>query len=495
MGRKTNSISLRLKKTNKDYIHCMYGDILYSHIFKNSLKMQKTYIDIFKTIDIPCPQLSLTGGYKKLNLYVLYLDPRSRAFLSEKYNIKTRFYKKTNVLKNIPKNTNFENKMSNILKKAGELLRESAHLSIFGGVTVEGGTISSIKKKISTKKHGLHFTRSQFHPNLFLDIEKKERSFENSYIHNGALGISSLKTLGYKQNFKSTNYDDIHTSGVKKNGGHGFLQKYLQNRFLETDFSTRKNILSTYTHLQNCYPSRFFVEKDICSAFLKVDVNRFFFEFYKYGAFLGLASLIKNKHIFFGQNSKCFPVKFKTSLLYKTPPFKILNTYRKNIDSKILDPFYIKNLCNSLKKGWGNRVSNTFIKSTNEKACALFLAHYVSYFLERKVLFRHIKQQLSISLSSFPLYKKRKKRGLDTYALRFYRCAQKLTLPVGIRICCSGRVGSRSKKAQRSRKDTYMWGETGLHVFSNMLDFAKTYAETSFGTVGIKVWVCYRKVS
>ena len=60
----------------------------------------------------------------------------------------------------------------------------------------------------------------------------------------------------------------------------------------------------------------------------------------------------------------------------------------------------------------------------------------------------------------------------------------------GIRISCSGRVGGRSKKAQRSRKDTFMWGETGLHVFSSDLDFAKTHAETAFGVVGVKVWVC-----
>ncbi len=62
----------------------------------------------------------------------------------------------------------------------------------------------------------------------------------------------------------------------------------------------------------------------------------------------------------------------------------------------------------------------------------------------------------------------------------------------GIRVMCSGRVGGKSKKAQRSKIQNFKYGETSLHVFSSKIDFKSKNAFTSFGTLGIKVWICYR---
>jgi small subunit ribosomal protein S3 len=62
----------------------------------------------------------------------------------------------------------------------------------------------------------------------------------------------------------------------------------------------------------------------------------------------------------------------------------------------------------------------------------------------------------------------------------------------GFRITYSGRLGGRSKKAQRSRQKTFQWGKTSSHVFSSKLSFASKSALTKFGKVGIKVWVCYK---
>lgn len=61
----------------------------------------------------------------------------------------------------------------------------------------------------------------------------------------------------------------------------------------------------------------------------------------------------------------------------------------------------------------------------------------------------------------------------------------------GVRIACSGRVASRSKKAQKARRESIQWGETSLNVFSESVYFAGKSAQTTFGKIGVKVWICY----
>ena len=105
-------------------------------------------------------------------------------------------------------------------------------------------------------------------------------------------------------------------------------------------------------------------------------------------------------------------------------------------------------------------------KTKNEKKSALFIVEQIIYFLQKRVPFSKIKQQLWRE-SRFKYMK-------------------------GLRITYSGRLGGRSKKAQRSRQKTFQWGKTSSHVFSSKLSFASKSALTKFGKVGIKVWLCYK---
>ena len=105
-------------------------------------------------------------------------------------------------------------------------------------------------------------------------------------------------------------------------------------------------------------------------------------------------------------------------------------------------------------------------KTKDEKKSALFIVEQIIYFLQKRVPFGKIKQQLW--------------RELQFQYMK------------GFRITYSGRLGGRSKKAQRSRKKTFQWGKTSSHVFSSKLSFASKSALTKFGKVGIKVWVCYK---
>ena len=58
----------------------------------------------------------------------------------------------------------------------------------------------------------------------------------------------------------------------------------------------------------------------------------------------------------------------------------------------------------------------------------------------------------------------------------------------GIRLVCSGRFG----KVEMARTESWKWGETPLHTFSEKIDYACTTAMTRYGKIGIKVWVCYK---
>ena len=114
----------------------------------------------------------------------------------------------------------------------------------------------------------------------------------------------------------------------------------------------------------------------------------------------------------------------------------------------------------------GSSVKLVPFQVSTEKQSALFLAQEVVYFLEKRVSFRKIKDQILKELKSSKIIK-------------------------GVRITCSGRVGGKSKKAQKAKTETFKQGETSLGVFSSKIDFAQKSALTSFGLIGVKVWICF----
>ena len=114
----------------------------------------------------------------------------------------------------------------------------------------------------------------------------------------------------------------------------------------------------------------------------------------------------------------------------------------------------------------GSSVKLVPFQVSTERQSALFLAQEVVYFLEKRVPFRKIKDQILKELKGSKIIK-------------------------GVRITCSGRVGGKSKKAQKAKTETVKQGQTSLGVFSSRIDFAQKSALTSFGLIGVKVWICF----
>jgi small subunit ribosomal protein S3 len=55
----------------------------------------------------------------------------------------------------------------------------------------------------------------------------------------------------------------------------------------------------------------------------------------------------------------------------------------------------------------------------------------------------------------------------------------------GIRISCSGRLGG----AEIARSEWYREGRVPLHTLRAMIDYAKAEAITTYGVIGLKVWI------
>jgi len=56
---------------------------------------------------------------------------------------------------------------------------------------------------------------------------------------------------------------------------------------------------------------------------------------------------------------------------------------------------------------------------------------------------------------------------------------------LGIRVQCAGRLGG----AEMSRREGYHEGRVPLHTLRADIDFARATAHTTFGCVGVKVWI------
>jgi len=56
----------------------------------------------------------------------------------------------------------------------------------------------------------------------------------------------------------------------------------------------------------------------------------------------------------------------------------------------------------------------------------------------------------------------------------------------GIRICLSGRLGG----SEMSRTETFREGRVPLHTLRADIDYAMVEAKTTYGKIGVKVWIC-----
>ena len=60
----------------------------------------------------------------------------------------------------------------------------------------------------------------------------------------------------------------------------------------------------------------------------------------------------------------------------------------------------------------------------------------------------------------------------------------------GVRIAVAGRLGG----AEMARRDQYKEGRIPLHTLRADIDYATAMAQTTYGSIGVKVWICKGEV-
>lgn len=78
-----------------------------------------------------------------------------------------------------------------------------------------------------------------------------------------------------------------------------------------------------------------------------------------------------------------------------------------------------------------------------------------------------------------------------------YRRAIKMAIQSTMRVGAEGikvRISGRLNGAEMARSEEYKDGRTPLHTFRADIDYALTEAQTIYGKIGIKVWICKGEV-
>jgi small subunit ribosomal protein S3 len=120
----------------------------------------------------------------------------------------------------------------------------------------------------------------------------------------------------------------------------------------------------------------------------------------------------------------------------------------------------IDKLKEELSKMTGKEIYVDIIEIKQPETDAQLVAENIALQLERRVSFRRAMKKTVQTAKDF---------GAD-----------------GIKIRCAGRLGG----AELARVETYHWGRVPLHTLRANIDYGFAEANTVYGKLGIKCWVC-----
>ena len=119
----------------------------------------------------------------------------------------------------------------------------------------------------------------------------------------------------------------------------------------------------------------------------------------------------------------------------------------------------VENLRKALEKMTGKKVNINIVEIKKPELEAILVGESVAAALEKRIAFR---------------------RAMKQTVTRTMRMGAE-----GIKIMCSGRLGG----AEIARTEWYVEGKVPLHTLRADIDYAFTEANTTYGKIGIKVWI------
>ena len=447
MGQKVNPISLRLEKTNRHFDSCWYDDYNYTDLLLQDLKIKNHLKTVLDQIQYPEGRVLIENLPKKTNINLFYYNPtnsrRKKNIRFQLQNFKENkrkdnrntFYKNKNIIRfqpGIEKKEFWKNSL-NLLdyRFFGRDFNDSAKKptkTTRKKLSIPLG-FSGGNEKLNNFQLKEYKSLNQDFPLFIKKTKGKLEQREGQYC-----GVPSL-SVNFKRIFNPFLNTLSYKSGTLYNINKLFLQFILYT-------PKNKEIGGKWER------ERFFVRYHICFFYCKFLQNKKYTLYNTLYAILSLSNPVKS-----------FQKNTETSLSFFHKNFP-KNFYSGN-------QIYKSHLECSLSKQYHNLFNLFFFRSLIGKQGANLLVQEIIYYLERKIPFRRIKTSL---LREIPQY----------------------TCIKGIRINCSGRVGGRSKKAQRSKTQSVKIGQSSLGVFSCKIDFACKSAKTRFGLIGVKVWICYQ---
>ena len=471
MGQKVNPISLRLEKTNRHFDSCWYDDYNYTDLVLQDLKIKSYFKTVLNQIQYPEARLLIENLPKRTNVNLFYYNPtRSR----QKKNVRFQLQNFKETKKNRYTSQNIIRCQQVAQTKRKEEWKNC--LTRFDLRLLEG----RLANPANIQKNPPLRARPQL---------KEHKTTTSSIPHLGPkTGGEPLATFLFDKNKNpqqiiettfSKKTDEVQTDALSRSKDSlirasldvnlaGPLHPFLSPLDYKSGNSYNVNRLVLdfvlYTgkpsFLRNPSPINPYDNPSILQRWVR---ERFFVRYllsFFYCKFLQNKRYTLNNTLY-GINTLYNPALPKTGSLFANP--------QKRMPSGLYtgNRGYKSRLESLLSERYKTFFSIGFFRSLIAKQGATLLVQEIIYYLERKVPFRRIKTSL---LREIPQYKRIK----------------------GIRISCSGRVGGRSKKAQRSKTQSVKIGVTSLGVFSSKIDFACKSAHTRFGLIGVKVWVCYQ---
>jgi small subunit ribosomal protein S3 len=119
----------------------------------------------------------------------------------------------------------------------------------------------------------------------------------------------------------------------------------------------------------------------------------------------------------------------------------------------------VENLCRELEAITGRKISVNVIEVKNPELNATIVGQAIAEQLSKRASFRRtMKQSCEAAMNA----------GAK-----------------GVKIICSGRLGG----AEMSRSETQMLGSIPLHTLDANVDYTIATSKTTYGTIGVKVWI------
>lgn len=515
MSQKTNPISLRLQNSNKHFESCWYSDFFYDQVLGDEIQLRIYIEDLLYQAGRTKMLPSIQSQYKRYCTLFFLLDQRAERHKREfslklsRESVEQVSLPRTKLLPNNNKVCiSVEDRL--LFIKAQDILRQ--------------GSLSQKKRYKNLIEEGIRRKRSGFTQNGIQE-----------YIYNYAIKGSSLEVL-FLSGLSSTKllnkerhdfYNSIINPGLKQSTS-ARLADY--NRGINTFFINSKSFLSlsiisfalikVISHIQEptlkatakAWPAEQIFNRvnvqfvlllyntilaenavSFKTGIIKESTKNFFSVQERHENLF--RRLIIDQHSQGNQNRLpyCF-VKNLEKRSRQTNKFSILHdktfkrlsafTYvnllgktnlKKNTNCVVQQEWRSKSL--SLARHtelFLNIYSGNFryhtvypVRAQSPFQSAGFLLESIAYLLQRKSSFRQIKDDIFRELDQYELVK-------------------------GARLSCAGRLGGRSKKAQKAKTQSAQWGETSLTVFSSRLAFASKGVNTTYGKVGVKLWLCYK---